>query len=201
MSDQLPDKFVVGLGNPGSRYEKTRHNVGFRVVDDLVDRWQLGKGKGAFGGEFFEARRTVGDELQKVKLLKPHTYMNRSGKAVRQMADFFKAQGSEILIVLDDIDLPPDRLRVRASGSAGGHKGLADILEVLGTQDVPRLRIGVGAPPSYMDAADFVLQKIEDKAAEEIEISVKTAADAVEDWIVKNELLFVMEKYNRKADS
>ncbi|MGB2822611.1 MAG: aminoacyl-tRNA hydrolase, partial [Phycisphaerae bacterium] len=135
----------------------------------------------------------------RVLLLEPHTYMNRCGLAVRELAEFHKAGLDEILVVLDDMDLPPGRLRARAGGSAGGQKGLADILARLGSDEVPRLRIGIGRPPPYMDGVDFVLTKFDEDEEEIIEITVRTAADAVEDWVFCG-LSFVMEKYNRKPD-
>jgi len=116
------------------------------------------------------------------------------------MVLFYKAALDELLIVLDDMALPPGRLRARAAGSAGGHKGLGDILTALGSEQVPRLRIGVGQPPAYMDATDFVLAPFDDEELEMVDAAILAAADAVEDWVF-NGLPFVMEKYNRKPES
>ena len=188
-------KIIVGLGNPGRRYANTRHNLGFAVADVLVDRWQTGKGKDAFGGRLYHARLQRGPEQRQAMLLKPLTYMNRSGWAVQEMSAFYKADPDQILVVLDDMALPTGRLRARAGGSAGGHNGLADVLEALGRTQMPRLRIGIGQAPPDMDSADFVLRAFEADEKEIIETAVQQAADAVEDWVF-NGIQFVMDKYN-----
>lgn len=188
-------KIIVGLGNPGRRYANTRHNLGFAVADVLVDRWQAGQGKKAFGGQFYHARLQRGPKQRLAMLLKPLTYMNRSGRAVREMSAFYKADPDQILVVLDDLALPTGRLRARVGGSAGGHNGLADVLEALGRTQTPRLRIGIGQAPPNMDSTDFVLRPFEADEREIIETAVQQAADAVEDWVF-NGIEFVMDKYN-----
>jgi PTH1 family peptidyl-tRNA hydrolase len=127
------------------------------------------------------------------------TYMNCSGQAVQEMAAFYKAELHEILVVLDDMALPVGQLRARAGGSAGGQKGLTDVLAKLGSQQVPRLRIGIGAPPGRMDGADFVLSRFGPAEQEIIDVAIVQAAMAVEDWIFRG-LDFVMERYNRKEE-
>jgi PTH1 family peptidyl-tRNA hydrolase len=200
----VPDetrRFVVGLGNPGRSYERTRHNVGFRVLAVLRRRWGVEGDRKAFGGQMSEARPTRGGAGERrVRLLEPHTYMNRSGLAVREMAAFYKADVEEILVVLDDMNLPVGRLRARSGGSAGGQKGLADVMARLGTDRVPRLRIGIGQPPAFMDGVDYVLSRFTPDEEEIVAEAVETAADAVEDWVFCG-LSFVMDKYNRKAES
>lgn len=192
--------FVVGLGNPGRRYEQTRHNVGFRVVDLLVAKYQAGEGKAAFGGQFWQARPTGPDgESLRLTLFEPHTYMNRSGQAVAELLTFYKARTEDVLVVMDDMNLPPGRLRFRAEGSSGGQKGLADILARLGTQAVPRLRIGIGSPPGRMDGADFVLSKFSSAEIEDVEVTIAEAADAVSDWMFHG-LQYAMERHNRRPD-
>lgn len=194
-------KFVVGLGNPGREYARTRHNIGFMVLELLKQRWQTGPARAAFSGQVADAVLTApGDSTrtQKVTLLAPATYMNRSGKAVRELAAFYKAEPQDILIVLDDFALPLGQLRARADGSAGGHNGLIDILAALGTQQVPRLRIGIGLPPGRMDAADFVLSRFGKDEQETIDCAVQVAADAVEAWLF-NGIKYVMDNYNQKA--
>ena len=206
--EKATTKLVVGLGNPGRRYEKTRHNVGFAVVDALVARWNAAPGRSAFDGRVFDARFQAGDAERRVLMLQPHTYMNCSGAAVTQMAAFYKVACQDVLIVLDDMALPTGQLRFRAAGSSGGHKGLEDVLAAMGTDEVPRLRIGIGTPPGLprrrpgepdqMDATDFVLTPFNDDELETIQQAVASAAQAVEEWAVKG-MTAVMEKYNRKG--
>ncbi|MCD6304373.1 MAG: aminoacyl-tRNA hydrolase [Planctomycetes bacterium] len=203
-------RFVVGLGNPGRKYAATRHNVGFRVLEALKNRWAIRSARKAFGGELCEARLTAGrgsvgpggpagrdgqgGEVS-VMLLAPQTYMNCSGRAAAEMAAFYKASAEQILVVSDDMNLPLGRLRIRPGGSAGGHKGLADVLEKLGTPDVPRLRIGIGSPAPYMDAVDFVLSRFTPDEQAKMDRAVQRAAEAVEDWALHG-VTFAMDKYN-----
>jgi PTH1 family peptidyl-tRNA hydrolase len=137
---------IVGLGNPGSEYEHTRHNIGFMVVDRLATTWSISVGKEKrFYGVFGEGR--LSNRLAsngKMRLLKPSTYMNLSGQAVRACADWFKVSPENILVIYDDMDLPLGKLRLRPSGSAGGHNGMKSIISHLGTQNFPRLRLGIG---------------------------------------------------------
>ena len=193
-------RFVVGLGNPGRRYAQTRHNVGFQVVAVLHRRWGFGPERDAFDGLAADGRLQRGDEAHRVMLFRPMTYMNDSGSAVRKMVDYYRSNCEDLLVVLDDMALPPGRLRARAGGSAGGHKGLADVLRALGTSDVARLRLGIGAPPGRMDPTDFVLGCLSDAEAEAVGPAVQRAADAVEDWVLRG-TMFVMERYNRKPEA
>ncbi|MFB3894323.1 MAG: aminoacyl-tRNA hydrolase [Phycisphaerae bacterium] len=200
--DEATDKtkFVVGLGNPGHKYAADRHNVGFAVLAALERRWKFGRGREAFSGVLCDARVSrPGESERRVMLLAPQTYMNCSGRAVRAMADFYKAAPRDILIVLDDMALPPGRLRARAEGSAGGHNGLADVLAAMGTTAVPRLRIGIGAPPGAADRKDFVLSPFAGDEVETMKAAVELAAAAVEDWVFGG-IECVMAKYNRKPD-
>jgi len=190
---------VVGLGNPGRRYAATRHNVGFMVLEALRERWRTGAGRKAFSGWLWEARVGGPGGPRKVLLLAPQTYMNCSGQAARELAAFHKAEPADVLVVLDDLALPPGRLRARASGSAGGHKGLADVLRALGTEQVPRLRIGIGPAPAPVPAEQYVLTKFGPDEAPVIEAAVARAAEAVEDW-VRHDIEFVAQKYNRKDE-
>jgi PTH1 family peptidyl-tRNA hydrolase len=193
-------RFVVGLGNPGRRYAGTRHNLGFRVVERLVGRWASPGGRHGFAGVVHESRPRRGERTRRVVMLTPLTYMNRSGRAVAELVRFYKAGVGDVLVVLDDMALPAGRLRARAGGSAGGHNGLADVLASLGTQDVPRLRIGIASPPPGVDPTAYVLGRFEPHEAETIDRAVRDAEQAVEDWVFEG-IDCVMERYNRKGES
>ena len=188
-------RLVVGLGNPGRRYERTRHNVGFRVVDALGEQWQASS-RPAHDAVVYDARVSEsGCESQRVLLAKPQTFMNRSGQSVVALVRYYRVAVEDVLVVLDDIALPTGQLRARPDGSAGGHKGLADILQRLSTQDVARLRIGVGEPPSEMAAEDYVLGKFSPNEDDTIEEAIAAARAAVTDWIAEG-ITPVMNRYN-----
>ena len=146
-------KLIVGLGNIGKEYEKTRHNVGFFIVDRLAEAWGVGFTKKKFQGSYTEAFF----EGEKVFLLKPQTFMNLSGRSVGPWLDFLKLEGRDCLVIHDDLDLSLGRLRGQWAGGSGGNKGIASILEVLGHPDFCRLRVGIGRPPGRMDPAAYVL--------------------------------------------
>lgn len=193
MRELLPARrFVLGLGNPRRRHRGTRHNVGFMVLSELRERWDYGRGRRKFHGRCWSGSiATVA-----ATLLAPETYMNRSGMAAAEMMAFYKAPPEAVLIVMDDMALPPGRLRVRASGSAGGHKGLADILQAVDTQALPRLRIGIGSPPPGVDSVQYVLGRFTEQEEPVMLRAVEKAADAVEDWAVKG-ITYVMDHYNQ----
>lgn len=146
---------IAGLGNPTKEYDKTRHNVGFSVIDALADRYRIDvsekKHKALCGRGVIEG--------QKVLLLKPQTFMNLSGESIRAAADYYKIEPEEMIVIYDDISLDPGQLRIRLKGSAGGHNGIKNIIANLGTQDFPRIKVGVGAKPPRMDLADYVLSR------------------------------------------
>lgn len=176
-------KAVVGLGNPGRRYEGTRHNLGFMVVEAVARR----PGARATGAarEQFESlvtETTLGDE--RILLVKPQTYMNLSGQAVQPLLAWYRISPADCLVVCDDLNLPVGRLRFRANGSSGGHHGLEDIERRLGTQDYPRLRIGLGLPAGWV-VESFVLGKFSPEELKAIEPAVTSAAEGVEVWATR----------------
>jgi peptidyl-tRNA hydrolase, PTH1 family len=184
----------VGLGNPGPEYEDTRHNAGFRLADRLVARWQLGPFRR--GDRTREARGSWQD--MPVTVLKPVTYMNRSGAALaplRALPDFDPSR--QLLILVDDVALPLGRFRLRGAGSAGGHNGLKSIEGVLQRQDYARLRIGVGpAPPALDDLADFVLDEFTAEERDTIAELLDPMSEAVETWL-QDGIEVAMNRFNR----
>jgi len=189
-------KLVVGLGNPGRRYEQTRHNVGFAVVSELAKRFgSVGKGGGGvrsrFQGETVEADLGGCPAL----LLCPQTFMNRSGISVQEAQSFYKISLEDLLIVCDDLNLPLGKLRFRPGGSAGGQKGLEDIIRRLGAEEFPRLRLGIGNAPQGWDWAAFVLSKFTQEETPVVEETVRLAVDAVADW-ARHGVPYCMNRYN-----
>src|SRR5437660_1820464 len=184
-------KLIVGLGNPGGKYKETRHNVGFEVAARLAKQFGSGTPKARFQGETIEA--TIAGH--KVLLLTPLTYMNASGASVLAARDFYKVEHQDILIVCDDFSLPLAKLRLRSKGSAGGQKGLEDILRRLATEDIPRLRIGIGIPPAERDAAAYVLSRFMKDEQPIIAEALDRATEAVAAW-AEIGLAAAMNKYN-----
>jgi len=184
-------KLVVGLGNPGKKYEGTRHNVGFSVLDELARRGKASARKSKFQGEVTEIEHAG----HKALLLWPHTFMNLSGASVLAARDFYKIEADDLLVVCDDFNLPLAKLRFRAEGSSGGQKGLADVIDRLGTETVPRLRIGVGLVPPNWDPANFVLSRFTKQEQEIVEPVITRASEAVEDWLAHG-IADCMNKYN-----
>ena len=186
---------VVGLGNPGSKYAGTRHNMGFDTIDELVEKHRISSdgvrmkamsGRGIIGGE-------------RVILLKPMTYMNLSGEAVRAWLDYYKLDPEEDLIVIyDDVDQEPGRMRIRKKGSAGGHNGMKSIIQHIGTTSFPRIRIGVGAKPAGWDLADDGLGHFSQEDRKEVDAVIRDAADAVE-MIIAEGVDEAMNRYNSRG--
>ena len=172
-------KLVVGLGNPGRRYEGTRHNVGFAVLAELARKFASSRPKAKFHAEVVEADLDGNRAL----LLSPLTYMNNSGLSVQAAKSFYKIPEGDLLVVCDDLNLPVAKLRFRAKGSAGGQKGLDDITRRLATENFSRLRIGIGSPPENWDWADYVLSKFSKREIPDVEEAVGRAADAVAVWV------------------
>lgn len=171
----VPVRLIVGLGNPGEKYARTRHNVGFDIVDALSKRWFINLSEHRrFHGEYGEGTAIAG---HKIALLKPHTYMNRSGQAVRAVLDWYKYSPESVLVIYDDMALPLGRLRVRPGGSAGGHNGMKSLIAHLGTQAFPRIRVGIGSTDSAGDRDQAVVSHVLGKFAPEEKKLVNTALD------------------------
>jgi len=188
-------KLIVGLGNPGPEYEHTRHNVGFVAIDRLARRHTSSGAiaKGKFHGSVLDAQ--VGDE--KVLLLKPLTYMNRSGLSVGEAVAFYKVDPArDLLIIVDDIALPSGAIRLRADGSAGGHNGLIDVEQKLGTTNYARLRIGIDMP-GQIPQKDYVTGRFRDDQRERVESAIEDAVAAAECWC-GNGIHEAMNRFNRK---
>lgn len=188
-------KLIAGLGNPGARYHGTRHNVGFGVVDQVAGRRGLVFEAGPADALVARVPKGAGGLL----LAKPLTFMNRSGAAVADLQRFYKIPLADLLVVVEEVHLPLGRLRVRARGSAGGHKGLGSVIEALGTEEVPRLRIGVGRGDERRDLADHVLSRFEPDERDTIAAAISLAADAVELFVAEG-VEPVMNRYNRKSE-
>ena len=191
-------ELIVGLGNPEPKYERTRHNIGFDAVDTLARAWQMSwKENKRFQGLFCEGVSPYGN---KIRLLKPLTYMNRSGQAVRAVTDWYKVSPQSVLVVYDDMDLPVGRLRIRLSGSAGGHNGMKSIISHLGSQKFPRLRIGIGKSDRKKQTISHVLGKFtkeETVVMEEVlYLSVKAVECSLKEGVEK-----AMSLYNSKVVS
>jgi len=184
-------KVVVGLGNPGKKYEGTRHNIGFEIVAELTRRHHAAKPKSKFEAAVSEAALAG----HKLLLVAPQTFMNHSGRSVRQLVDFYQIAAADMIVACDDINLRLGQLRIRRSGSSGGQKGLENIIAHLGTPDVPRLRIGIGLPEAGRDSAEHVLERFRKSELVAIDAAIMTAADAVETWIGEG-IDQAMNRYN-----
>lgn len=169
------DWLIVGLGNPGSQYTRTRHNCGFRAIDILAQALDCKIDKGKFQGLYGRVLRNE----KKLYLLKPQTFMNLSGRSVLQLSAYFSIPPQRIIVLFDDISLPPGRLRVRSDGSAGGHNGIKSIISELGSQDFPRVKIGVGAKPHPdQDLADWVLSSFSASEEKALQTALENAGQA-----------------------
>ncbi len=181
MEDGRPARIrvIVGLGNKGEKYDRTRHNLGFEVVNLLKGESEFAPGMGSY--DICEASISS----LKIALLKPTTYMNRSGKAVKSFAESGSLSPEEILVVADDYNLPLGRIRLRQGGSDGGHKGLASVIYHLGTEEFPRIRLGVGPVPEGIAAEDFVLERFAANEIETVDAMTERAALAAKMWLLE----------------
>jgi PTH1 family peptidyl-tRNA hydrolase len=202
-------KIIVGLGNPGREYAGTRHNVGFEVIDAIARKlgWTFGP-----GDEFDRLAKTKFDGLamdgtmelasggsEKLLLLKPTTYMNLSGRAVQAAKSFYQVTSGDLIIVLDEMALPAGTIRIRASGSDGGHNGLKDIQRALGTSQYPRLRIGIDAPPPRVPGRDYVLGRFSEEQRKRLEPAIGRGGEAVLTWVERG-INAAMNRFNADAD-
>lgn len=180
---------IVGLGNPGSEYENTRHNIGFKVVDNIAKEYNIEinrqKFKGIYGEGFIDG--------EKVILLKPTTYMNLSGESIREVVDFYKLTNEQVLVIYDDISLDVGRLRIREKGSAGGHNGIKSIISHLGTDIFPRIKVGVGQP--NVELVNYVLGKFTKEEMLVLNESIDASTKASRD-IIKNDVKTAMNQFN-----
>lgn len=186
-------KVIVGLGNPGRRYSKTRHNLGFMVLDKLASIYNIELNKRGFDSIWGEGYI----EGEKVILIKPQTFMNLSGKAVEGILKGKKAESSDLLIFCDDMDLEPGKIRIRIRGGSGGHKGLRSIIDNIGTDNFPRIRIGIGRPEDDRDAEDYVLSPFRKPEVPVVEEAILRAAEAAV-MIIKDGITAAMNKYNKR---
>ena len=186
---------IVGLGNPGRQYEATRHNMGFDVIDKLVEEYRIPQGGVKFNAMY--GKGIIGG--QQALLMKPLSYMNLSGGPVRDMANYFKIDPeTEMIVIYDDIDTEPGNQRIRKQGSAGGHNGIKDLIKQLGTQKFIRIKVGVGAKPQGWDLADYVLGRFDSKSRELVEDAQERACKAVE-MILSDGPDAAMNEFNRKS--
>ena len=186
---------IAGLGNPTLQYEGTRHNVGFDVIDTLADKYNISVD--ARKSSAFIGKGMI--EGQKVILVKPQTYMNLSGESIRVLVDYYKIDVEhELLVIYDDISLDVGQLRIRKKGSAGGHNGIKNIIANLGTQNFPRIKVGVGEKPKKYDLADYVLSHFSKAERELMEEGYQKAVKAVE-MLLDGEMEAAMNEYNRKV--
>ncbi|TWU24095.1 Peptidyl-tRNA hydrolase [Novipirellula galeiformis] len=189
-------KLIVGLGNPGQKYEQTRHNVGFMAANKVAALISASPSKVRFEGHWAEGNYRG----EKLAILWPQTFMNASGQSVRKALDFFKLTPEEMVVLCDDLNLPCGRLRLKRSGSSGGQKGLADIIRHLGAESFPRLRIGIDRPPEGWEVVDYVLGKFNKSEQATIEEATTRAAYATMDWATLG-ITQTMTEYNGAVDT
>ncbi len=187
-------KMIVGLGNPTAKYEKTRHNIGFDVIDAMAEKYNIQvtekKAKALCGSGYVDG--------QKVLLVKPQTYMNLSGDSVAPLLQFYKLDPeSELIVVFDDISLEPGNIRIRKKGSAGGHNGIKDIIAKTGTSQFARIKVGVGAKPEHWDLADHVLSRFSQGERRLVEEAIAEAVDGLA-LMIRDQTDEAMNRYNRK---
>lgn len=185
-------KCIIGLGNPGRKYEKTRHNIGFMVIEELENRLSFRLTKHKFKCDY--EIDTFNNE--KILFVRPQTFMNLSGEGVKPLLDYYKVDNDNILVIYDDLDLPVGKIRLREKGGHGGHNGIRSLIDHLGTKDFKRLRIGIGRPEDRTPIVNYVLQPFSSSEKAEVDLAIQKAADACESWFTRpfND---VMNKFNQ----
>ena len=182
---------IIGLGNPAEEYSKTRHNMGFNTINKIAEQYSIKINKKKFQG-LYEIT-TIEDK--KVILVKPQTYMNLSGNCVKEIADFYKVSPEKILVIYDDMDIEPGKIKIRKKGSSGGHNGMKSIIQMIGTEEFPRIRIGIGRPKHNGDEINYVIGAIPEEETSKLNEGVEKAKDAVIE-ILKNGIDSAMNKLN-----
>lgn len=182
---------IVGLGNPGKEYENTRHNMGFKVLNKLSKKYNIPITKSKFNGKY----GTGIIENEKVILLEPQTYMNLSGEAIKPMLDFYKVDYSNLLVIYDDIDVEPGKVKIRTKGGPGTHNGMKSVVKEIGTEEFPRIRVGIGRPIHKDDEINYVIGAIPEEDLKRLDEGIEKAQKAVEE-ILRNGVDSAMNKYN-----
>lgn len=182
---------IIGLGNPEEEYSKTRHNMGFNAINKIAEQYGLKVNKNKFQG-LYESAIIEG---QKVILIKPQTYMNLSGECVKQFVDFYKIQKEEILVIYDDMDIEPGKIKIRKKGGPGGHNGMKSIIKMLGTEELSRIRVGIGRPEHNGDEINYVIGAIPEEEIPKLNEGVENAKEAVIE-VLKNGIDSAMNKLN-----
>jgi peptidyl-tRNA hydrolase, PTH1 family len=184
-------KLIVGLGNPGTQFDHTRHNIGFDIIDALSERFQVPLNQSKFKGIY----GTFHHNGEKVILLKPLTYMNLSGECIVPLMDYYDISEEDLVVIYDDLDLPVGKIRLRQKGSAGGHNGIKSTIAHLGTQNFNRIRVGIDRPVNGMSVSNYVLGKFSEEERAELKDVISTCVKACETWLEKP-FLEVMNQYN-----
>ena len=182
---------IVGLGNPEPEYNKTRHNMGFDVINKLAKKYNINLNKNNFNAIYQNAII----EGEKVILVKPQTYMNSSGESVKQFVDFYKIPIENVLVIYDDMDTEIEKIRIRSKGGPGSHNGMKSLIEKLNSEEFPRIRVGIGRPKNEFDRIDYVIGHINEEEYKRLEIGQNKAVDAIS-YFIKNGIDNTMNKYN-----
>ena len=182
---------IVGLGNPGKEYENTRHNMGIKVLNKLSKKYNIPITKSKFNGKY----GTGIIENEKVILLEPQTYMNLSGEAIKPMLDFYKVDYSNLLVIYDDIDVEPGKVKIRTKGGPGTHNGMKSVVKEIGTEEFPRIRVGIGQPIIKLAMIDYVIGYVPEEELTILEEGIEKAEKAIEE-ILKHGINYAMNKFN-----